>query len=218
MASPIQNPGVSPIQPTPEPDRKNIGEEDEGQQKPFALPAGHPTAGASQPQAAQAAEKPSPMDVARDAEKEHKPQWTPGQMQENVGKLRNQLSKAQENLSDPNVTQKLTKDHHTALSRLVDKMTPDMRTIAKNTHTPFSTVTKKSDESVLGHVIRWIDGSQDTLSGALNYLGQDKKPDPASYLKLQFAVQRATQRGELFASIIGSSVSGIKTIMSTQLG
>jgi hypothetical protein len=31
-------------------------------------------------------------------------------------------------------------------------------------------------------------------------------------------VQRATQRGELFASIVGSTVSGVKTIMSTQLG
>ncbi len=72
--------------------------------------------------------------------------------------------------------------------------------------------------NVLSRVVNWLGGAQGALGGALEYLKTTEKPDITSYLRLQYAVQRATQRGELFSSIVGSSVSGIKTIMSTQLG
>lgn len=221
MADPnkINNPPIPPIQPTEPPSRENptLGAGEEAQPRPFSLPPTSPDKAASA-QAPTEAGKPSPMEMARDMERDRKPQWSEEEMQNNLEKLQSQLSEAQENLSDSGITKNFTDDHYTALTRLIDKMTPDMRTIAKNTNTDFPPIKKTQGEGVIGYVSRWINGSQDTLSSALSYLGQDQKPDPASFLKLQFAVQRAVQRGELFASIVGAGVSGIKTIMSTQLG
>ena len=215
MANPINNPGVPPIQPSQGPTQKPSVGAEEAQPRPFSLPqAPNEGQGAT---IAPGSEKPTPMDVARDAEREQHP-WTPDQMNDKLGQLQNQLTNAKTQLNDPNRNRNFTQDHYNALSTLVGKMNPDMNTIAKTTNGQFSEVKKARGQSVLEYVTKWIDGSQNTLSGALNYLQTVQKPDPATYLRLQFAVQRATQRGELFASIIGSSVSGIKTIMSTQLG
>jgi hypothetical protein len=116
------------------------------------------------------------------------------------------------------LSKRFTSDHYEAMQKVIEKLNPDMKTIAKSTNGTFEAPQKKSGESVLGHVANWINGAQGTLGGALDYLQNTKNPDVTSYLRLQYAMQKATQRGELFASIIGSSVSGIKTIMSTQLG
>lgn len=211
---PNGNPGVTPTPPTPEygRDKPRLGEGEEAQEpKPFSLsPEG------KEPSEAASASKPTPMEVAREGQ-ERKP-MTPEEVGGNINKLKTQLEDAQRNLQDPNVTSKFAPEHYQALNKLVEKMTPDVRTIAKNTEGEFNPPQHIANEPALNYVARWLNGSQETLTSALNYLSTIKNPDPGSFLKLQYSIQRATQRGELFATIIGSSVSGVKTIMSTQLG
>jgi len=216
--NPISNPGVSPSTPPPEFGREKprLAEGEEAQEpKPFALP---PEAGKEQPAEAVSTDKPTPMDVAKDAAEKGAPQMTPEQLGEQMDKLKTQLGTAQTNLQDSGITNKFSKDHYDALGKLVEKMNPDMRSIAKSTKGELSPTQHISGEPVLKFITRWINGSQQTLSAAMNYIGSEKNPNPASMLKLQYSVQRATQRGELFASIVGATVSGIKTILSTQLG
>lgn len=216
MADPIHNPGIPPIPPTANPIQKptELGNEEAG--RSFSLPPSAPEKGGQTP--APASEKPTPMEVARDAEQEKRPVWTQQELQGNLQNLQDRLATTKQSLADPKMTKNLTDDHYTALSRLVDKMSPDMRTIAKVSGADAEPVQKTTGEGVIGYVSRWIDGSQNTLASALDYASQGQKPDPAGFLKMQFAVQRATQRAELFSSILGAGVSGIKTIMSTQLG
>jgi len=215
---PISNPGVTPTPGTPEygRDKPRLGEGEEAQEpKPFSLP---PEPGIKQGAVQIPTEKPSPMDVAREGARKP-PQLSPEELSGQVQKLKGQLDDAQNNLQNPNITSKFTTDHYQALNRLVEKMNPDMQTIAKSSQGEFAAPKAVKGEPVLSFISRWIDGSQETLSQSLNYLSKGGgSTNPADYLKLQFGVQRATQRGELFASIIGASVSGIKTIMSTQLG
>ena len=215
ISNQISNSGVSPTQPTPPygPDHPRLGSGEEAQEpKPFTL---GPEGGQSSTEAS--SEKPSPMEVAGDAARQQ-PQMAPEELGGHIVKLNDQLSSIQTKLQDTNTTQKFTTDHFEAMQRLAQKMNPDMQAIAKNSNGQFVTPEKSPGEPVLGYITKWLNGSQGTLSSALDYLQNTKKPDITSYLKLQYAVQRATQKGELFASIVGSSVSGIKTIMSTQLG
>lgn len=212
--NPISNPGVSPVQPTPPygPNNPGLGADETGKEKPFSLgPEG------GQPSSVQAQPRPSPMEVAGDAARQQ-PQISPEELNGQVSKLKDQLKTIQGKLQDPSVAQKLTSDHYEAMQKVAQKMNPDLQTIAKSSNGEFSPVQPKEGQSVGSFVVNWLNGAQGTLGGALNYLQNTKKPDITSYLKMQYAVQRATQRGELFASIVGSSVSGIKTIMSTQLG
>lgn len=215
--SPPPNPGVTPTPPTPEygRDKPRLGAGEEAQeQKPFSLEPQPGKEGAPQEVST---EKPSPMDLAREgAEKGNR--MTPEQLNDQISQLKSRLNEAQADLQNPTVTNKFTKDHYDALSKLVEKMNPDMRNVAKNSKGEFNPPQHISGEPALNYITRWINGSQETLSSALNYVGKEKNPNPASFLKLQYSVQRAVQRGELFASIVGASVSGIKTIMSTQLG
>lgn len=209
----ISNPGVSPIQPTPGPERPSIGAEETGKEKPFALsPQGSPTA----PQAT--TKLPSPMEVAGDSARQQ-PQVAPEELSEQITKLKDDFGVVQGKLQNGQFSKNLAPDHFEALQRLTQKLSPDMQTIAKSSKGEFNPgKTGSEGGSALERVTQWLSGSQETLGGALNYLQTTEKPNVADYLKLQYAVQRATQRGELFASIIGSSVSGIKTLMSTQLG
>ncbi len=211
------NPGVTPTPGTPEygRDKPGLGSGEEAEpNKPFSLP---PEPGAKGAEAPEMQPHPSPMDAAGEGARQQA-QMTPEQLGSQVEGLKNQLSNIGSQLQNPDVTGKFSPDHYEALNRVVEKMTPDMRSIANNSQTEFNPPQRASGESVLGFVTHWINGAQGTLSAALNYVGTEKSPNPASFLKLQYAVQRASQRGELFASIVGSSVSGIKTIMSTQLG
>ncbi|MCC5832927.1 MAG: hypothetical protein JJU12_07805 [Chlamydiales bacterium] len=213
---PDGTPGVTPTPPTPEygRDKPRLGEGEEAQeQKPFSFgPEG------KEPAESAPAEKPSPMEVAREGAEKGVQRMTPDQMNKQLAELKNQLGTVQTNLQNPNVTRQFTQDHYDALQKAAEKTNPEMRAIAKHTGGEFNPPQHLSNEPVLNYITRWINGSQQTLSQAMNFVGTQKNPDPASFLKLQYSVQRATQRGELFSSIVGASVSGIKTIMSTQLG
>lgn len=212
---PISNPPIQPtpgIVPTPSP----TGIPESGPQglepRPFELPSGP-----SQSRNIEAASsKPSPMDVARDSA--HVQGWDPQDIQDNMRLLQTQLSDAQKKLQDPNLTAKFSDDHYTALNKLTDKMNPEMRSIAKLTDGKFSPPEGQKGGGALNYVLNWVGGAQQTLGNALAYASSIKNPNPADMMRLQFAMHRATERGELFASIIGSTVSGIKTIMSAQLG
>ncbi|MCH9626807.1 MAG: hypothetical protein S4CHLAM2_04380 [Chlamydiales bacterium] len=219
MVEDINNPGVTPTPPTPEygRDKPGLGSGEEAQEpKPFSLPPEAGKEGA--PVEANPSEKPSPMDMARENAGKTMEQMSPEQLGDHLNKLKTQLSTAQNNLQDPSVTSKFADEHYQALNKLVDKMNPDIRNIAKNSQGEFNPPQHMSGEPALNYITRWINGSQETLSSALNYVGKQKDPNPADFLKLQYSVQRAVQRGELFASIVGGTVSGIKTLMSTQLG
>lgn len=211
----VSNPGIPPIQPTPPygPDKPALGAGEETQGKPFSL---GPEGGKAVPSEA-TPERPSPMEVAGDAARQH-PQVAPEELSDRIVNLQNQLSTVQNQIQDPKFSKTFTSDHYEAMQKVTQKMDPDMQTIAKNSNGQYAPPTQKKEQGVLEYITQWINGSQGTLGNALNYLQTVQKPDPSTYLRLQYAVQRATQRGELFASIVGSSVSGIKTIMSTQLG
>lgn len=217
----ITNPGVSPTPATPGPDRDKprLGEGEEAQQqKPFSLPPEPASRPAGAGAGVEETGRPSPMEAARSAEETKGKQIPPEELSDQINQLQTRLAEAKEKLQNPQISKNMTPDHETALNRLTEKMNPDMRTIAKNSDGEFNPPVKEKGQGPLQYITKWIDGSQGTLSNALDYLSKETTPNPGSYLKLQYAVQRATQRGELFASIIGSSVSGIKTIMSTQLG
>jgi hypothetical protein len=210
----ITNPGVSPAGPTPGvgPEKPGLGAGEESQGKPFSL---GPEEGKAAPEAPP--ELPSPMEVAGDTARQQ-PQVTPPELSGTVTKLQNQLDNIHDKIADPVFSSRLTDDHFTAMQKVTQKMNPDMQTIAKYSNGQYTPAQQQHGQSVLEYVSNWINGAQGTLQGALSYLQTEQKPNPADYLRLQYAVQRASQRGELFASIVGSSVSGIKTIMSTQLG
>lgn len=219
--NPIEsNPGPTSIGPTPQygETKPVVGAgETEKEPKPFSLEPQPATAGKVTPTGAEG--RPSPMAAAQEAGKA-KP-WTPEEMTTKINKTQDTLTSAKTLLQDPTKTQDLTEDHLNALNLLTNKVTGDMRSIAKNSGQEYTPVNQQQGEGLLSYVTRWIDGSQATFGGALSYLAnQDPNapPDLTSYLKLQMSVQRASERGELFAGIIGASVSGVKTIMSVQLG
>jgi hypothetical protein len=212
--NPISNPGVGRPEPIPpNVPKPNLGADEASQgQKQFTFgPEGQKINVETQ------STYPSPMEVAGDAARQQAP-LAPEELSDQIVKLQSDLSSAQNKLQDPQVTDNLISEHYNALQKLTQKMNPDMQTIAKNSSGHFELLQQTSSQSMGEYVAQWLNGAQGTLGGALNYLQNLEKPDITSYFKLQYAVQRATQRGELFATIIGSSVSGIKTIMSTQLG
>jgi|GEM_PF-2036187 len=213
--NPISNSGVSPIQPTPPygPEKPMLGAGEEAQEpKPFSLaPEGQPPSGETE------ATRPSPMEVAGDAARQQAP-LAPQELGDHIVELQNKLSNIQTKLQDKSVTSQFTDDHYTGMQKVTQKMNPDMQTIAKNSNGKFDPPVQKQGQGTVQFISEWLNGAQGTLGGALDFLQNTTKPDITSYFKLQYAVQRATQRGELFASIVGSSVSGIKTILSTQLG
>lgn len=214
---PVSNPGVTPTPKTPEygEGKPRLGEGEEAQPtKPFSLgPEGEV------PESEITPTQPSPMDVAKDAAQERgRREMPPEQLEGEIKKLRGRFGEVHSKLGDPNVTNNFSPDHYEALNRAIEKTNPDLRSLANNSETEFNPPQHEPGESVLNYVGRWLNGSQETLASALDYLSNVKTPTPGAYLKLQYSVQRAVQRGELFASIVGASVSGIKTIMSTQLG
>lgn len=213
--NPISTPGSARPEPIAPNEPKPGLDMDDGrfEQKPFTLgPEGQNVT--AEPQSTY----PTPMEVAGDTARSQAP-LAPEELNDQLVKLQDKLGDVQNKLQDTRVADNLTTDHYSAMQKLAQKMTPDMQAIAKNSKSQFELPEQKPGQSgMVEYISQWLNGAQGTLGGALNYLQNTEKPDIASYFKLQYAVQRATQRGELFASIIGSSVSGIKTIMSTQLG
>lgn len=211
-------PGVTPTPKTPDfgEGKPRLGEGEEAQpNKPFSLEPGEPKPA----EGVSPTEQPTPMEVAREVAEQQRPELTPEQLGDKASQLKNQFGDVQNKLQNPDITNKFSPDHYEALNRAVEKTNPDLRSIASNSKSEFNPPQHEPGESVLGYVGRWLNGSQETMSGAIDFLSKaDTQASPGTYLKLQMAMQKASQRGELFASIVGSSVSGIKTIMSTQLG
>lgn len=212
--NPIQNPGTPPIQPTPG-EKPRIGEMEDPSQRPFSLP---PEAGKQTGSAEAPTSKPTPMELARESAQQQQ-QMSPEDIASQMDQLKNKLGDVRDKLQNPSITNKFVPDHYEALNKVAEKMNPDLNTIAKNTNGEFNPPPKAPGEGVLSYITKWIDGSQQTLTDAVNYLSTGKQAvNPAAMMKVQYAVQRAVQRGEVFSSIVGASVSGIKTLMSTQIG
>lgn len=199
-------PGSSPIQPTPSPiEKPSLPAQEAGQQKPFTL--------GPEPLKGEETQKLTPMEAAR--ERGGQPKWSDEQMQDKLEATRIQYEGYAARLKGPE-GKNLTPDHFSALDKLQKKLNPDLKTIAEGSGRTFS---PEASNSPLTAALNWFGGAQDTFGGALNYLGtMGPNMNMGDFMKMQYATQRAAQRGELFASIIGSTVSGIKTLMSTQLG
>ncbi len=203
---PFKNPPTAPVEPIAEEYPSALHD----QQVPFSLP---------QESSSSSQQSPSPIAVAS-----VRPEQVPSaqDLLQQVQGLQGRFDTIHNQLNDGKTAALLSSDHWNAMNRVMMSMNPDLATIAKETGSTFHppVVTRQGSSSLLQTVLNWVNGSQEVMRGALNYLStpQGDNPNPASYLKLQYSMQRATQRGELFSSIIGSSVSGIKTIMSTQLG
>lgn len=215
--NPIQNPAVTSVPAARPPEREEPGLTSGEGQRAFSLPEG-PGGKVQEPTAA-ASEKPSPFDLAREGTKS--PQWTPDELQNNMEQLQKQFAEAQQKMANPSLRASLTDDHKSALTKLVDKLNPDIRTIAKQTGQDFQPAKQEKGQSVLDYVTKWIGQSQDTMAGSLNYvnsMNESGSPDMAGFMKLQFAMNRAQERTELFSSILSATTSGIKQILSTQLG
>lgn len=196
--------GIPPIQPTPNPDAQpTLPAKEAGQQRPFTL--------GPEPLGAESG-KATPMELAKD--RSAQPPWSQEELHDKLETSKIQYEGYSARLKGPE-GKKLTSDHLQALDKLEKKLSPDIKTIAEQTGGAFQ---PKSGESGLDSIISWLGSAQDTFGGALGYLETAPNMSPGDFLKLQYSVQRAAQRGELFASVIGSSVSGIKTLMSTQLG
>ncbi|MCH9611146.1 MAG: hypothetical protein S4CHLAM81_14800 [Chlamydiales bacterium] len=205
-SNPIQGPGERPDRiegPGKGAEQPQVGQGQENQ-KSFSMPEG-----------SRAESAPSPMEVAG---QQSVPKMEPQEMQGHIARVQQSLEEAHTKLSDPAVQNQLTDEHYKALSQVSTKLNGDLRTMAENSGGKFEPPIGDPKKSAAQNILNWVNGSQKTLTGALNYLSETKKPNPASYMKMQYAVQRATQRAELFSSIVSSSVSGIKTLMSTQLG
>lgn len=206
MPDPIQGPSSRPGKPEgpgEEPSEGQIGKGQE-QQSPFQMPKGTEKTGA-----------PSPMEIASQQGANRIP---PEELGNKIQTAQQALEQARTKLGDPEFQKGLTQDHYNALSEVTTKLNGDLRAIAENSNGKFTPQVGDPKKSAAENVLNWINGSQKTLTGALNYLSTTPKPNVASYMKMQYAVQRATQRAELFSSIVSSSVSGLKTLMSTQLG
>jgi hypothetical protein len=174
-----------------------------------------PEAGKTVPQG-QSTEKPSLMDLA--GQMGHgKEQVTQESLSQKLGNLQDKFGDIKTRFQ--NQRPDLRVDQERAFDKLVDKLNGDMRQITKQSGAgEFSPKKRGVGEKMVDFLTGWLDGSQKTLSKALTSVSGLKDPNPADLMNLQYSVQRATQRSELFSTIIGSSVSGIKTIMSTQLG
>lgn len=217
MVDPLRNPGVSPTAPAmPPTGGQPLSTGQEGTQpKPFSL-APEPLKGGAA--AAEATSKPSPMEVAREA-RQQKQRWTPEEMSSHLDKLQDTLTNAKINLANPAVTARLTPDHLEALEKLTTKMSPDIRTIADASGAPYEPMTKGKGEGLLSFITNWVNASQITTSAAqVSDPNVYKTMDLSKILGMQAAIQRASTKGELFSSIMGSTISGLKSLMMTQLG
>ncbi len=187
------------------PEETQIGQGQE-QQSAFKMP---------EPGGVNKASSPSPMEVAGQNNTARIP---PEELAGHIKQVQQSLQDANTKLNDPEIQNQLTQEHYQALSQVSNQMNGDLKTIAKSSGGTFEPPAQDPSSKSPSQVMEWINGSQNTMTGALNYLSGAQSPDIASYMKMQYAVQRASQRAELFSSIVSSSVSGLKTLMSTQLG
>ncbi|WP_348663536.1 hypothetical protein [Chlamydia vaughanii] len=140
--------------------------------------------------------------------------------------LEEQINNLKERLWDANSTiqshdqNKLSPEHLEAVNLIIDLINGDLGEIAEHTQQDIEKKKKDESESVTRKMIDWVSSGEEVLNRALLYFSDrnGERENLADFLKVQYAVQRATQRAELFASIVGTTVSSVKTIMTTQLG
>lgn len=139
------------------------------------------------------------------------------ELQEQIHNLKERLWEAKVSIQDVELD-RLTAEHIEAYEKITDLINNDLYEIAA--HTQQQPVKKKEEPSVARKVLDWVSSGEEILNRALLYFSDrdGKEESVANFLKVQYAVQRATQRAELFASIVGTTVSSVKTIMTTQLG
>ncbi|AEG88022.1 hypothetical protein [Chlamydia psittaci] len=140
------------------------------------------------------------------------------ELKEQINHLKERLWDAQSTLQqDQN---KLSQEHFEAVSVIIDLINGDLNDIAEHTQQNLQNKTEEEHESVARKMVNWVSSGEEVLNRALLYFSDrnGERENLADFLKVQYAVQRATQRAELFASIVGTTVSSIKTIMTTQLG
>ncbi|AAP04786.1 hypothetical protein [Chlamydia caviae] len=140
------------------------------------------------------------------------------ELKEQINNLKERLWDAQTTLNqDQN---KLSPEHFEAVSVIIDLINGDLSDIAEHTQQSLQKKTDEESDSVTRKMINWVSSGEEVLNRALLYFSDrnGERENLADFLKVQYAVQRATQRAELFASIVGTTVSSIKTIMTTQLG
>lgn len=139
------------------------------------------------------------------------------ELREQIHNLKERLWEAKVFMQDVELD-KLAEEHLEAYKKVTDLINEDLYEIA--THTQQQPAKKKEEPSVTRKVLDWVSSGEEILNRALLYFSDrdGKEESIANFLKVQYAVQRATQRAELFASIVGTTVSSVKTIMTTQLG
>ncbi|MEG0036890.1 MAG: hypothetical protein RSB82_00820 [Victivallaceae bacterium] len=144
------------------------------------------------------------------------------ELQDGIEKLKNELNDFRLQTRNWERTDQVEKERYDAMTLVMGLINEDLSVVARETGQ--QSIVKKSEEkkeaSVFRKVVDWVSTGEEVLNRAMIYLsGKNGEPsDIVDFLKIQYAVQRATQRAELFASIVGTSVSSIKTIMTTQLG
>ncbi|WP_201456526.1 hypothetical protein [Chlamydia sp. 17-3921] len=141
------------------------------------------------------------------------------ELKEQINNLKERLGDFRSSLEREEAPEKLEEKHFKSVGVIIDLINEDLSAIAENTQQQLQDSNDTSD-SVTRKVINWVSSGEEILNRALLYFSDrnGERENLANFLKVQYAVQRATQRAELFASIVGTSVSSIKTIMTTQLG
>lgn len=141
------------------------------------------------------------------------------ELQEQIHLLKSRLwdAQTQMQMQDPD---KLASEHVDALGVIVDLINGDFQAIAEHTQQTVKQGNGDEEKSVTRKIVDWVSSGEEILNRALLYFSDrnGERETLADFLKVQYAVQRATQRAELFASILGATVSSVKTIMTTQLG
>lgn len=139
-----------------------------------------------------------------------------GELQEQIRNLKERLWDARVSIQDLEM-EKLATEHIEAYETITNLLNNDLYEIAEQTEQQPS---KQTEPSIAKKALDWVSSGEEILNRALLYVsGKNGQEDSlANFLKVQYAVQRATQRAELFASIVGTTVSSVKTIMTTQLG
>ncbi|MBQ8498836.1 hypothetical protein [Chlamydia sp.] len=141
------------------------------------------------------------------------------ELQEQIHLLKHRLWDAQMQMQNQN-PDRLAAEHMDALDVIVNLINGDLQTIAEHTQQTIQHENSGEERSVTRKMVDWVSSGEEILNRALLYFSDrnGERETLADFLKVQYAVQRATQRAELFASILGATVSSIKTIMTTQLG
>lgn len=168
---------------------------------------------------------PSPMYMIKDQQEQKGTTSLVTSEELDTDVLTNQISQLKGSFSDlavniENTSQSFDdKDTHQAL-QIMHLLNQDLSEIANNTNQQDDDNLEDESKTFIHKALNWCYSGEQILHNALLFLSEQKDSFSSlgDYLKLQYAVQRATQRTELFASLMGITISSIKTIMTTQLG